>query len=118
MREPARLPCVGLKPPPRSSGSVGLPTSLLAQPSGPLLLAALTANPAKLLGQPAGRLAKGAPADLVLIDPDLPYVIDKRRLKSRSKNSPFDEARLQGGAVLTMVGGKIVHAANDLAAAA
>ncbi len=82
------------------------------------LLAALTANPAKLLGKPAGRLAKGAPADLVLIDPDLPYVVDKRRLKSRSKNSPFDEARLQGGAVLTVVGGRIVHAADDLAAAA
>ena len=84
----------------------------------PRLLAALTANPAKLLGQAAGRLAKGAPADLVLIDPDLPYVVDKRRLKSRSKNSPFDEARLQGGAVLTMVGGRIVHAVDDLAAAA
>ncbi|MET0367109.1 MAG: dihydroorotase, partial [Methylobacterium sp.] len=84
----------------------------------PRLLAALTANPARLLGQAAGRLAKGAPADLVLIDPDLPYVVDKRRLKSRSKNSPFDEARLQGGAVLTMVGGRIVHAVDDLAAAA
>ncbi|WP_342166296.1 dihydroorotase [Methylobacterium sp. SD21] len=84
----------------------------------PRLLAALTVNPAKLLGQPSGRLAKGAPADLVLIDPDLPYVVDKRRLKSRSKNSPFDEARLQGGAVLTMVGGRIVHAVDDLAAAA
>lgn len=84
----------------------------------PRLLAALTANPAALLGKPAGRLAVGAPADLVLIDPDLPYVLDKRRLKSRSKNSPFDEARLQGAAMLTVVGGKIVHAADDLAAAA
>jgi dihydroorotase len=54
----------------------------------------------------------------VLIDPDLPYVLDKRRLKSRSKNSPFDEARLQGAAVLTLVGGRIVHAVDDLAAAA
>lgn len=84
----------------------------------PRLLAALTANPAALLGKSAGRLAVGAPADLVLIDPDLPYVLDKRRLKSRSKNSPFDEARLQGAAMLTVVGGKIVHAADDLAAAA
>jgi dihydroorotase len=84
----------------------------------PRLIAALTANPARLLRQPTGRLAKGAPADLVLIDPDLPYVLDKRKLKSRSKNSPFDEARLQGAAVLTVVGGRIVHAADDLAAAA
>jgi dihydroorotase len=82
------------------------------------LLAALTANPAKLLGREAGRLAAGAPADLALIDPDLPYVLDKRRLKSKSKNSPFDEARLQGAAVLTLVGGRIAHAAEDLAAAA
>lgn len=84
----------------------------------PRLLAALTANPARLLQQATGRLAAGAPADLVLIDPDLPYVLDKRRLKSRSKNSPFDEARLQGAAVLTVVGGRIVHAIDDLAAAA
>ena len=77
----------------------------------PRLLAALTTSPAKLLGRAAGRLAAGAPADLVLIDPDLPYVLDKRRLKSRSKNSPFDEARLQGAAVLTLVGGRIVFRA-------
>ncbi|KNY23572.1 dihydroorotase [Methylobacterium sp. ARG-1] len=82
------------------------------------LIAALTVNPARILGREAGRLAVGAPADLVLIDPDLPYVLDKRRLKSRSKNSPFDEARLQGAAVLTLVSGRIVHAIDDLAAAA
>ncbi|MCJ2028283.1 dihydroorotase [Methylobacterium sp. J-043] len=73
------------------------------------LLKALSANPAALLGREAGRLEKGAPADLVLIDPDLPYLLDKRQLKSRSKNSPFDEARLQGAAVLTLVAGRIVH---------
>ncbi|MDF2601752.1 MAG: Dihydroorotase, multifunctional complex type, partial [Methylobacterium brachiatum] len=82
------------------------------------LIAALTVNPARILGREAGRLAVGAPADLVLIDPDLPYVLDKRRLKSRSKNSPFDEARLQGAASLTLVSGRIVHAIDDLAAAA
>ncbi|MCJ2032984.1 dihydroorotase [Methylobacterium sp. J-068] len=84
----------------------------------PRLLAALTTSPAALLGRPAGRLAAGAPADLVLIDPDLPYVLDKRRLKSRSKNSPFDEARLQGAAILTMVGGGIVFRAPDETGAA
>ena len=84
----------------------------------PRLIAAMTTNPATLLGKPAGRLAVGAPADLVLIDPDLPYVVDKRRLKSRSKNSPFDSARLQGAAVLTVVGGRVVHAVDDWAAAA
>ncbi len=82
------------------------------------LLAALSSAPAKLLGREAGRLAKDAPADLVLIDPDVPYVLDKRHLKSRSKNSPFDEAKLQGAAVLTIVGGRIVHRAQDFSAAA
>jgi dihydroorotase len=81
----------------------------------PRLLAALSARPADILGRPAGRLAVGAPADLVLIDPDLPYVLDKRQLKSRSKNSPFDEARLQGGALMTVVGGRVVFRAPGAA---
>ncbi|ACL58234.1 dihydroorotase [Methylobacterium nodulans] len=75
----------------------------------PRLLAALSAEPARLLGREGGRLAKGAPADLVLFDPDEPYILDKRLLKSRSKNSPFDEARLQGRALLTLVGGRIAY---------
>ncbi|GJD84833.1 dihydroorotase [Methylobacterium haplocladii] len=81
------------------------------------LLAALSTNPAKLLGREAGRLAVGAPADLALIDTELPYVLDKRALKSRSKNSPFDEARLQGAAMLTLVGGRIVHRSEFFASA-
>ena len=84
----------------------------------PRLLAALSSKPAGILGRSAGRLAVGAPADLVLIDPDVPYILDKRALKSRSKNSPFDEARMQGAALLTMVAGRIVHRAPDLAGAA
>jgi dihydroorotase len=84
----------------------------------PRLLAALSSKPADILGRSAGRLAVGAPADLVLIDPDVPYILDKRALKSRSKNSPFDEARMQGAALLTMVAGRIVHRAPDLAGAA
>ncbi len=66
-----------------------------------------------MLGRETGRLSPGAPADLVLIDPDAPYVLDKRQLKSRSKNSPFDEARLQGQASLTLVAGRIVHRAEE-----
>ncbi|TNC09846.1 dihydroorotase [Methylobacterium terricola] len=79
----------------------------------PRLLAALSAAPSRVLGRETGRLAAGAPADLVLIDPDAPYVLDKRQLKSRSKNSPFDEARLQGIASLTMVAGRIVHRSEE-----
>ena len=75
----------------------------------PRLLEAMSAAPAKLIGSPAGRLAVGAPADLVLIDPDEPWVCDKLLLKSRAKNSPFDEARLSGRAVLTLSAGEVVH---------
>jgi dihydroorotase len=73
------------------------------------LLRALTANPARLLGLPSGRLAKGAPADLVLIDLDTPFVVNPELLRTRSKNTPFDEARLQGRALITLVAGRPVY---------
>lgn len=73
------------------------------------LLAALSARPAALLGLPSGRLAPGAPADLVLFDPEAPFVVDKRKLKSRAKNSPFDEARLEGIVAATIVAGRVVY---------
>jgi dihydroorotase len=73
------------------------------------LLRALTANPARLLGVPSGRLAKGAPADLVLIDLDTPFVVNPELLRTRSKNTPFDEARLQGRALMTLVAGRAVY---------
>lgn len=72
------------------------------------LIEAMTTAPARLIGSPAGRLAVGAPADLTLIDTDLPFVVNKMKLKSRSKNSPFDEARLTGRAIRTWVGGVCV----------
>jgi dihydroorotase len=75
----------------------------------PRLIEAMTTAPASLLGIAAGRLGVGAPADLILIDPDEPWVCDKRRLKSRAKNSPFDEARMTGKVQLTLVGGVAVH---------
>jgi dihydroorotase len=73
------------------------------------LLRAMTANPAKLLGLPAGRLDKGAPADLILVDLGQPWVVDKAQLRARSKNSPFDESKMQGRVLMTMVAGKPVY---------
>jgi dihydroorotase len=99
-----------------ANGAVGLETMLSAalrlHHSGdialPRLLAAMTSAPAALIGSKAGRLEVGAPADLIVIDPDLPYVLDKAKLRSRSKNSPFDEARMEGKAVKTIVNGRVV----------
>ena len=75
-------------------------------------LRALTANPAGLLGLDSGRIAEGAPADLVLINPGTPWVCDADELLSGSKNTPFDGRRLQGKAIVTIVAGKIVFDAR------
>ena len=71
----------------------------------PTLLRALTLNPAKLLGLPQGRLEVGAPADLILFDPDVPLVLERSKLHSKSKNTPFDSRRMQGRVLRTFVGG-------------
>jgi dihydroorotase len=73
------------------------------------LLRALTATPARLLGLESGRLQKGAPADLVLIDLHTPWIVEPERLRSKSKNTPFDGARLEGRALLTVVAGRPVY---------
>jgi dihydroorotase len=73
------------------------------------LLQALTFNPARLLGLPAGRLAKGAPADVIVVDLDQPWVVDKTVIRSRSKNTPFDESKMQGRVLRTLVAGSTVY---------
>jgi len=73
------------------------------------LLRTMTANPAKLLGLESGRLAKGTPADLVLLDLDAPFVVTPEMLHSKSKNTPFDEARLQGRVLMSLVAGRTVY---------
>ncbi|HEV2365479.1 MAG TPA: dihydroorotase [Caulobacteraceae bacterium] len=99
-----------------ASGAVGLETLLSAlvslhqQGEAPLLrlIEAVTLAPARAVGLPAGRLARGAPADLVLFDLDAPRVVDAAALVSRSKNSPFDGRRLQGEVLMTLVDGRRV----------
>ena len=100
-------------------GAVGLETLLPAllslhhQNGGALtdLLRAVTIAPANLLGMKAGRLAKGAPADLVLCDINAPVLIDADQLISKSKNSPFDGRRLQGKVLRTVVEGRTIYQA-------
>jgi dihydroorotase len=98
-------------------GAVGLETLLPAllafhhEGRIPLidLIRAVTIAPAKLLGLQAGRIAKGAPADLVLCDLDAPVRIDADKLLSKSKNSPFDGRLLQGQVRLTLVDGRTAY---------
>lgn len=98
-------------------GAIGLetllPASLALVHSGDLplarLLGAMTYAPADILGLSTGRLAAGLPADLVLIDPDVPWIVEAAKLRSISKNTPFEDRRLQGRALRTVVGGRTVH---------
>ena len=100
-----------------ADGAIGLETLLAAAlrlyHGGDIglvpLLRAMTINPSKLLGLPSGRIEKGAPADLILVDLGLPWVVDKAQIRARSKNSPFDESKMQGRVLLTMVAGKAVY---------
>lgn len=106
--ESKRLPFEAAAP-----GAVGLQTLLpaalrLYHQGGltlPQLFRAMALNPARRLGLSAGRLSDGAPADLVLFDPDAPFVLDRFALLSKSKNTPFDGARMQGRVLGTWVAG-------------
>ncbi len=100
-----------------ASGAVALETLLPAalrlyhseQLDLPTLFRAMALNPAKRLGLESGRLAQGAPADLVLFDPDVPFVLDRFTLKSKSQNTPFDGQRMQGKVTATYVAGQEVY---------
>ncbi|MBN8633129.1 MAG: dihydroorotase [Rhodobacterales bacterium] len=79
----------------------------------PTLFRAMALNPAIRLGLPQGRLSVGAPADLILFDPDAPFLMDRFTLLSKSKNTPFDGARMEGKVLATWVGGTRVFAAEE-----
>ena len=100
-----------------ASGAVALETLLPAalrlyhaeQLTLPQLFRALSLNPAKRLGLPSGSLADGTPADLILFDPNAPFVLDRFKLQSKSKNTPFDGQRMQGRVLATFVEGEKVY---------
>ena len=109
--ETKRLPFAEAAP-----GAIGIETMLVAGlrlfHSGEIklmtLLKAMSTRPAELLGLNGGSLRNGAPADIVVIDPDEPWVLEADRLRSKCKNTPFDEARLQGRVMRTIVAGRTV----------
>jgi dihydroorotase len=100
-----------------AAGAIGLETMLTAGlrlvHSGEIklatLLRAMSTRPAELLGLPGGSLTSGAPADIIVVDTELPWVLDPIELKSKCKNTPFDEARLTGRVVRTIVSGRTVY---------
>ncbi|MEN8140045.1 MAG: dihydroorotase [Thermodesulfobacteriota bacterium] len=100
-----------------ANGIIGLETSLplslalvrdgLITPSR--LVELLSLNPARILKVGGGTLAKGAPADITVIDPDSSFCYERQDIVSKSENSPFLGQELQGRAVLTMVAGQVRH---------
>lgn len=75
-------------------------------------LGKITSAPAALLRLPSGRLNRGAPADLLLFDPDRPWKIDEEKFRSKSKNSPFHDRPVQGMALRTFVEGRTIFTAT------
>jgi dihydroorotase len=110
--ETKRLPFAEAAP-----GAIGLETMLTAGlrlvHNGELpllrLLGAMSTRPAELLGLPGGTLRAGAPADVIVIDPDIPWVLDPDELKSKCKNTPFDEAKMTGRVIRTIVAGRTAY---------
>lgn len=100
-----------------ADGAIGLETLLAAGlrlfHSGdvPLirLVDAMSTRPAKLLGLKAGTLSPGAPADLILVDLERPWIVREEELHSRSRNTAFEGARLTGKVLRTVVDGRTVH---------
>lgn len=98
-------------------GAIGLETLLSAAlrlvHNGDVPLAtvikAMTCNPARLLNLDGGTLKPGSPADMILVDLDRPWIVEAGALKSRSKNTPFEDARMQGKVLRTLVAGRTVY---------
>jgi len=104
-----------------SEGAIGLETLLAAAlrlvHSGDVslmtVLRAMTQRPAEILGLPSGRLVPGAPADLIIIDPEYPWVVKESEIVSRSRNTAFEGARMQGAVMQTFVAGRSVFRHAD-----
>ncbi len=100
-----------------ASGAIGLETLLAAalrlhhNGDVPLmrLVDAISTAPAKRFGLPGGTLAPGVPADLIVVDLDEPWLVREQDIRSRSKNTCFEGARLQGRVLQTLVAGRTVH---------
>jgi dihydroorotase len=73
------------------------------------LIEMMSLGPARLLRLESGTLEEGAPADITLIDPNLEWTVDPAKFLSKSRNTPFAGRRLKGMAMMTIVGGEMIH---------
>ncbi len=73
------------------------------------LISTITSNPAKILGINKGSLDKGNDADLCIFDINKPWIVDKENLKSKSKNTPIENRKLQGQVLKTFVKGELAY---------
>ena len=73
------------------------------------LLATMTSNPSKILGIDKGSLQKGKDADLCILDINKTWIVDKNKLKSKSKNTPIENRKLQGQVLKTFIKGEIAY---------
>jgi dihydroorotase len=72
------------------------------------LVLRMSTVPARIFGLPGGTLAKGAPADVVVLDPMAEWTVEPDRFYSKSRNTPFTGRRLRGRADVTIVRGQVV----------
>ena len=79
----------------------------------PRLVELLSTNPARILRVTGGSLSEGAPADITILAPDLRVRVQASKLRSRSKNTPFDGWELRGGVAATVVGGRTLFVNPD-----
>jgi dihydroorotase len=70
----------------------------------------MSVNPARILRVPVGRCGEGSRADVTILAPELKVRVDAQKMRSRSKNTPFDGWELRGGVAATIVGGRILYA--------
>ena len=106
--EDKRLPFVDAEPG-MAGAEVLLPLTLGLVRDGVIDLsrafALLASNPAALLGVNSGRLVVGAEADLALIDPDRPWIVDSDKMAAAAGNTPFDKLPVQGRVTALFKGG-------------
>ncbi len=103
-----------------ATGAIGMETMLAAalrlyhdeKISLSRLVEAMSTNPARIFGIPGGTLKKTSRADLTIIDLEKPWIMSEENILSKSKNTPFEQARFLGMVLQTMVAGRIIHNHN------